>query len=78
MGYQELRELPALTTEHREMLRQELARDDLNIFSAVRLAQEACAVDNFDSAVMYLRSDADKIRTVSPALYALITYQLPR
>lgn len=51
----------------------ELERDDLSIFTAVRLARLDVASGDMEMAVARLRVDADKIRTVSNALFVLVT-----
>ncbi len=68
-------ELKALSVEQREVLRRELAREDLAIYTVVRMAREEVAVEHFDAAVARLRVDADKILMHSRPLYDLITYQ---
>ena len=65
----------ALSVEQREVLRRELAREDLAIYTVVRMAREEVAVGHFDTAVARLRVDADKILMHSQPLYDLITYQ---
>lgn len=49
-----------LTTEQRETLRRELARDDLAVYTVVRMAREAVDFGRFDEAVARLRVDADR------------------
>lgn len=68
-------ETKALTADQRQTLRNELARPELTIFTAVRLARVEVAFGHFDAAMAYLSVDGDKLRTVSPALYELIQMQ---
>lgn len=70
--------IPLLSVEQREALRREIRRADLDDFDAVWSARTECALGHFDSALAYLRSDAESIRAVSPTLYEFITDQLPR
>jgi hypothetical protein len=53
----------------------ELYSEELEIFSSVLKAQEALERKDVKGAMTYLKIDADKIRTVSPKLYAIIMKQ---
>lgn len=55
-----------------EAFRSELARDDLSIYTAVRLARLATDLGDVSTAIGYLRVDADKIRGISQVLYRLV------
>lgn len=65
----------ALSSARRATLRAELARTDLDGLCAVRMAREELGVGHFDAAVARLRSDAAKLRELSPALYDLVQLQ---
>lgn len=65
-------ELHDLTTAERDTLRRELMREDLSIYSAIRMARKEVEAGYFDAAVACLRIDADKIRMHSKELYALL------
>jgi hypothetical protein len=57
------------------VLRRELQREDLQIFSAVRLALRDVRAGQPESAVARLRSDADKLRCFDTPLNALLASQ---
>ncbi len=61
-----------MAPDHEKILRQEIRRAELQIFTAVRLARRAVMVGDLQGAVVTLRADADKIRPLSPALYEVI------
>lgn len=61
-----------LTADQRETLLRELAREDLSIYTAVRMAREDVSAGRLDEAFARLRIDADKIRMHSRSLYELI------
>lgn len=65
----------ALTVEQREILRGELVRDDLSIYTVARMAREDVAAGRFDAAVARLRVDADKILMHNRLLYDIIMDQ---
>ena len=67
--------LPNLSPDQRETLRKELSRDDLSIYTVVRLARQDVEVGNFDAAISRLRVDADKLRAHSPIILGLISQQ---
>ena len=67
-------EPPALTAAQRHQLATSLANDALSSFAAGRLARGNLAVGHYDAAIARLRVDADKLRTVDPALAALVTF----
>lgn len=63
-----------LTPEQIDLLRQELARDDLSIYTVVIMARQAVELGRYAEAVSRLRVDADKIRMHSRELYDLINH----
>lgn len=65
----------ALSIEQRETLHRELAREDLDSYTAVRMARADVAAGHFEAAVARLRVDADKLRMLNGILYGIITYQ---
>lgn len=62
-----------LSIESREILSRELAREDLQVFSVVRMAARDMADGNVASAIARLRVDADKLRMHSTELYEFIS-----
>jgi hypothetical protein len=60
-----------------EILRRELAREDLEIYSAVHFARREIERDDPEAAIARLRVDADKIRMHSPELYAVVLRWVP-
>ena len=63
-----------LTPDQIDQLRQELALEDLSIYSVVIIARQAVELGRYAEAVSMLRVDADKIRMHSRELYDLINY----
>ncbi|MFU5275041.1 hypothetical protein ACM7YY_09955 [Pseudomonas aeruginosa] len=63
-----------LSQDQKELLRRELSRDDLSIYTAVVMARQALELGRYAEAVSRLRVDADKIRMHSRELYDLINY----
>ncbi|HHK0379469.1 TPA: hypothetical protein ACQQJB_003643 [Pseudomonas aeruginosa] len=63
-----------LSPEQIDLLRQELSRDDLSIYTVVIMARHAVEQGRYADAVSRLRVDADKIRMHSRELYELINY----
>jgi hypothetical protein len=61
-----------LTPEQVELLRQELAREDLSIYTVVVMARKEVELGRIDEAIARLRVDADKILVHSRELYDLI------
>lgn len=61
-----------LTPEQVELLRQELARDDLSIYTVVLMARQEVELGRIDEAIARLHVDADKILAHSRELYDLI------
>ena len=64
----------ALSVEQRNILRHELDREDLSIFTCVRMARRDLDFGHFDSAMARLASESDKLRTYSKPLDELIKY----
>lgn len=64
-----------LSEDQRRILRNELARSDLSIFSCVALAKVELATGHYDAAIARLLVDADKIRTISRPLYDIVRHQ---
>lgn len=62
----------SLSKYQRAILRSELARQDLSVYTVVRMAREDLACGNFDAAVARIAVDMDKIRMHSPELARLI------
>lgn len=62
-----------LTPDQLEQLNHEVRREDLQAYTAIRMARRELAAGNVDGALATLRVDADKIRSYSPDLYALVT-----
>lgn len=63
-----------LKPEQIDLLRQELARDDLSIYTVIIMARQAIELGRYAEALSRLRVDADKIRMHSRELYDLINY----
>lgn len=61
-----------LSPDEIELLRRELSRDDLSIYTVVVMARQAVELGRYAEAVSRLRVDADKIRMHSRELYELI------
>jgi len=53
----------------------ELFSDELEIYTVVRMAQQDLEEGNIKGALARLKVDADKIRPISPKLYAIIMKQ---
>lgn len=62
-----------LTVEQCETLERQLKREDLQIFTVVRMAQKDLAKGDLDMVLCRLRMDADKLRD-EKELYAIIRY----
>ncbi len=63
-----------LSPEQVDLLRRELARDDLSIYTVVIMARQAVQLGRFTEAVSRLRVDADKIIMHSRELYDLVNH----
>nr|EIU2701775.1 hypothetical protein [Pseudomonas aeruginosa] len=63
---------PELTHEQVELLRKELARDDLSIYTVVVMARQEVELGRIVEPIARLRVDADKILVHSRELYDLI------
>lgn len=63
---------PVLTTDELVILGQELAREDLQVYTVVRMAQRDVAAGAIDSALARLRVDADKLRCYDTPLNHLL------
>jgi hypothetical protein len=68
----------ALNQIQRDTLRKELERDDLSIYTAVRMARHDVEVGHFDAAISRLRFEMDKLRMHSPEICDLIRVQYPK
>lgn len=63
---------PVFTPEELVILGHELAREDLQVYTVVRMAQQDLAAGAIDSALARLRVDADKLRCYDTPLNQLL------
>jgi hypothetical protein len=66
-----------LTHDQKTLLLRELKREDLSIFTSVRMANLALVQGDSWGAILHLKTDADKIRCYSKPLYDLVTSVTP-